>query len=144
MSCSQPLAAEVGLQILRGGGNAADAAVAVAAALNVTEPASTGIGGDCFCLFYDAISKTVAGVNGSGRAPAEQNLELLNSKGYSLSQPIPARHALNVTVPGAVAGWVDTLEKFGSGQVRVQVNCPIAISTLCFLSFYAVNFVLSY
>ena len=122
MSCSQPLAAEVGLQVLRGGGNAADAAVAVAAALNVTEPSSTGIGGDCFSLFYDASSKAVAGINGSGRASAKQSLELLNSKGFSVSCPIPLRHALNVTVPGAVAGWVDTVEKFGTGEVRANIS----------------------
>ena len=64
VACNQPLAAEAGLRILRSGGNAADAAVAVAACMNVTEPCSTGVGGDCFCLFYDAANEKVHGVNG--------------------------------------------------------------------------------
>ena len=71
MSCSQHLAAavQVGLRLLQEGANAAEACVAIAAALAVLEPGSTGIGGDCFAIFYDAASKTVEGLNGSGRSP---------------------------------------------------------------------------
>ena len=55
----------------------------------------------------------------SGRAPLKLSLELLNREGYSSSNPLPPRHAHNITVPGTVAGWVDTVERFGSGKVRV-------------------------
>ena len=75
VATSQPLAVAVGLEILRQGGNAADAAVATAAALNVTEPTSTGIGGDCFALVYEAATGQVTALNGSGRAPAAFGLD---------------------------------------------------------------------
>src|SRR5512139_2152631 len=77
IAASQPLAAAAGLEILAAGGNAADAAVATAAALNVTEPTSTGIGGDCFALYYDAAARQITALNGSGRAPAALTLERL-------------------------------------------------------------------
>ena len=81
IAASQPLAVAAGLEILAAGGNAADAAVATAAALNVTEPTSTGIGGDCFALFYDAATCQVTALNGSGRAPAALTLERLAAGG---------------------------------------------------------------
>src|SRR5262249_56900219 len=81
VATSNPLAAQAGLAILREGGNAADAAVATAAVLNVTEPASTGIGGDCFALYFDAKSKKVTALNGSGRAPARLHLDDLLASG---------------------------------------------------------------
>src|SRR5512135_961523 len=70
VAASQPLAVAAGIEILSRGGNAADAAVATAAALNVTEPTSTGIGGDMFALFFDGNTHVVSALNGSGRAPA--------------------------------------------------------------------------
>jgi gamma-glutamyltranspeptidase/glutathione hydrolase len=116
VASSQPLATAAGLEILAQGGNAADAAVAAAAALNVTEPTSTGIGGDAFCLYYDKRTGTVSALNASGKAPAGLTLELLQKQDLidAASQTIRDRfHAHTVTVPGACAGWVDTVDRFG-------------------------------
>lgn len=112
VATSQPLATAAGLEILSRGGNAADAAVAAGAALNVTEPTSTGIGGDMFALYYSADTKQVTALNGSGRAPAGLTLERLKSEGFS--SELPPFHAHTVTVPGACAGWFDLLESHGS------------------------------
>jgi gamma-glutamyltranspeptidase/glutathione hydrolase len=111
VATSQPLASQAGLEILMRGGNAADAAVAAAAALNVTEPTSTGLGGDCFALFYEASTKRVSALNGSGRAPAGLTLERLHGEGFSDS--LPPFHAHTVTVPGAAAGWCDLVARHG-------------------------------
>ncbi|KAG9120988.1 hypothetical protein FRC07_003252 [Ceratobasidium sp. 392] len=119
VACTQPLAAEAGLEILRKGGNAADAAVAVSAALNVTEPSSCGIGGDAFCLYYDASKKTVQALNGSGRSPKALTLEIARKKGAT-GRGLLATDLNSVTVPGAAAAWVDTVEKFGSGKVSLE------------------------
>ncbi len=112
VAASQPLAVAAGLQILRQGGNAADAAIATAAALNVTEPASTGLGGDCFALYYEAENRQVYALNGSGRAPAALTLERLRQEG--LDGGLPPYHPYTVTVPGACAGWCDLIARFGT------------------------------
>ncbi|KAM4694172.1 glutathione hydrolase-like YwrD proenzyme [Discoglossus pictus] len=116
---SQPLATNIGLDILKKGGNAADAAVAIAAALNVTEPSSTGIGGDCFCIYYKAENKQVYGLNGSGRSPGALNIDLLKQQGFEESNPPPFFHAHNVTVPGAAAAWADTVYLYGSKKLSI-------------------------
>ena len=112
VATSQPFATAAGLEILAKGGNAADAAVAAGAALNVTEPTSTGIGGDMFALFYSADKKQVTALNGSGRAPAALTLDRLKKDGFSTE--LPPFHAHTITVPGACAGWFDLIEKHGS------------------------------
>ncbi|KAK5192672.1 hypothetical protein LTR92_007847 [Exophiala xenobiotica] len=120
VACTQPLAAEAGQRVLKMGGNAADAAVAVAAALNMTEPSSTGIGGDMFCLYFDSKTKKVHALNGSGRSPQNTTIEQVRKELGQTSGNIPTHSALAVTVPGAAAGWVDTIEKFGSGKVTME------------------------
>ncbi|KAG6842232.1 hypothetical protein C0991_000202 [Blastosporella zonata] len=117
VASSQPLATEAGLEILRKGGNAADAAVATSAALNVTEPSCCGIGGDAFCLFYDAKTKKVSALNGSGRSPEKLSLDYARSRGHI--GRIPLTDLNSVTVPGAAAAWVDTISEFGSGRLSV-------------------------
>jgi gamma-glutamyltranspeptidase/glutathione hydrolase len=122
VSSSQPLASQAGIAILNQGGNAADAAVAVAAALNVTEPCSNGIGGDSFCLYWDAAKKEVKGINASGRSPAKMTLEALEKDGLSSKKNggmIPSHNVHGVTVPGAAANWVDTVDRFGSGKLKL-------------------------
>ncbi|CAG8568107.1 2616_t:CDS:10 [Ambispora gerdemannii] len=128
VASSQPLACQAGIEILRKGGNAADAAIATAAALNVTEPGSTGIGGDCFCLFYDSKTKTVKGLNGSGRSPAALTLEYVRDILSIHDRNIPYLNIHAVTVPGAAAGWVDTVESYGSGKLSIQEILQPAIT----------------
>lgn len=111
VATSQPLAVAAGLEMLAQGGNAADAAVATAAALNVTEPTSTGIGGDCFAIYFHAADQQLSALNGSGRAPATLTLERLQKEGFD--RELPPFHPYTITVPGACAGWCDLVTKFG-------------------------------
>jgi gamma-glutamyltranspeptidase/glutathione hydrolase len=111
VATSQPLAVAAGLEILSKGGNAADAAIATAAALNVTEPTSTGLGGDCFALYYEACTGEITALNGSGRAPASLSIDRLRKEGFG--ENIPPYHPYTITVPGACAGWCDLISRHG-------------------------------
>jgi len=126
VAASQPLAVAAGLEILKNGGNAADAAVAVAATLNVTEPTSTGIGGDCFALYFDSKTGQISALNGSGRAPADLTLERLQKEG--MGTELPPFHPYTITVPGACAGWFDLLERFGTRSMSENLSPAIRLA----------------
>jgi gamma-glutamyltranspeptidase/glutathione hydrolase len=111
VATSQPLAAEAGLQILRQGGNAIDAAIAAAAVLNVVEPGSAGIGGDVFAIVWLAKERKLIALNASGRAPAAATLEAYRALGYD-EMPLHGVHS--ITAPAAVDGWDALLSRAGT------------------------------
>src|ERR1700722_17239900 len=112
VATSQPLAAQAGLQILKQGGNAFDAAVAAAAVLNVVEPESAGVGGDVFVLAWLAKEKQLIALNASGRAPSGATPAHLAQRGFTKKMPL---HGVeSATVPGAVDGWDLLLKRAGT------------------------------
>jgi gamma-glutamyltranspeptidase/glutathione hydrolase len=123
VATSQPLASQVGLDILKRGGNAVDAAIAMAAVLSVTEPMMTGIGGDAFMLVYSAKTGKLEGLNASGRAPRALTLEHFKAKNLSA---IPTTGMEAVTVPGAFDGWVTLLERHGTMKLADLLAPAIA------------------
>jgi len=112
VATSQPLAAQAGLDILKRGGNAFDAAVAAAAVTNVVEPASAGIGGDLFVLAWVVSEKRLIALNASGRAPSGATLQHLARRGFADRMPMHGIDA--VTVPGVVDGWDALLRRAGT------------------------------
>ncbi len=120
VATSQPLASAAGLQVLREGGNAIDAAVAAAAVLTVTEPHMTGIGGDMFAIVWLAKEQRLVALNASGRAGAKMTRETLLARGF---RPGSQQGAMSVTVPGALAGWEMLLRTHGTRALR-QVLAP--------------------
>ncbi|REJ72652.1 MAG: gamma-glutamyltransferase [Planctomycetota bacterium] len=111
VATSQPLAAQAGLEVLRSGGNAVDAAIAVNAMLGVVEPMSCGIGGDLFVIYWDAKTETLYGLNASGRSPYGLNREVFKERELT---EIPAEGPLAWSVPGCVDGWQMLSERFGA------------------------------
>jgi gamma-glutamyltranspeptidase/glutathione hydrolase len=108
VATSQPLAAQAGLDALKRGGNAIDAAIAAATALTVLEPTSNGIGGDAFALVWSG--GKLHGLNASGPSPASISIEAVRSRGYAA---MPKYGVVPVTVPGAPAAWAELSARFG-------------------------------
>ena len=111
VATSHPLATQIGLDILKKGGTAIDAAIAANAALGLMEPTGCGVGGDLFAIVWDAKTKKLYGLNASGRSPKGLTLEEFKKRGLD---KIPALGPLPVSVPGAVDGWFELHGKFGS------------------------------
>ena len=111
VATSQPLATSTGLDVLQDGGNAIDAAVAAAAVLSLTEPNSTGLGGDLFAIVWSARDQKLYALNSNGWAPQAWTRTFFTGKGYS---DVPGSGIHSAVVPGAVSGWAALLDRFGS------------------------------
>jgi len=113
VATSNPLAANAGLDMLKKGGNAVDAAVCAVSVLNVVEPMSTGVGGDVFALVYDSKTKKNEALNGSGKSSMRTDIDDLRNMGMD-SIPLEGPYSgLAVSVPGCVDAWDQLLKKFG-------------------------------
>ena len=126
VATSQPLATQVGLDILRRGGNAIDAAIGANAAVGLMEPTGNGIGGDLFAIIWHEESQQLYAINASGRSPRNVSyddvMEILDEIG---EESIPSHHLLTVSVPGAVNGWFEMHEKFGEATMDDILSEPI-------------------
>lgn len=126
VATSHPLATQVGLDVLKNGGNAIDAAIAANAAIGLMEPTGNGLGGDLFALVWHAESQQVYALNASGRSPQtlslEQLTEILKEQGRTSIDPLSL---LSVSVPGAVDGWFELHERFGQASMADILAAPI-------------------
>ena len=115
VATSHPLATQVGLDILKSGGNAIDAAIAANAALGLMEPTGNGMGGDLFAIIWSAKDKKLFGLNASGRSPQGMSYDDLMSELNKLdTDKIPPYGVLPISIPGTVDGWFEMHNKFGS------------------------------
>ena len=122
VNCSSPQAASAGLEALRAGGNAMDAAVAAAAALTVTEPTANGIGADAFALIWSEKEKRLFGLNASGPAPRLAEPERIVADGSSRDGRMPLTGWTPVTVPGAPSAWAAVTERFGRRSLAENLS----------------------
>ena len=122
VATSHPLASQIGIDILKEGGNAIDAAIAANAALGLMEPTGNGIGGDLFAIIWIEKEKKLYGLNASGRSPENLTLEYFKENNF---KNIPAYGPLPVSVPGCVDGWFELHNKFGKIKMRDILNPTI-------------------
>lgn len=126
VATSQPLATQIGLDILKKGGSAVDAAIAANAALGLMEPTGNGIGGDLYAIVWDNKSKKLYGLNASGRSPKGLTLDGLNGELKKLNRDtIPPHGMLPISVPGAVDGWFELHKKFGKLSMKDNLTPAI-------------------
>jgi gamma-glutamyltranspeptidase/glutathione hydrolase len=123
VATSHPLASQIGIDILKAGGNAIDAAIAANAAIGLMEPTGNGIGGDLFAIVWSAKEQKLYGLNASGRSPKNLTLEYFLENNYS---KIPAYGPLPVSVPGCVDGWFELHERFGSLEMQKLLEPAIS------------------
>jgi len=124
---SQPLASQVALDVLKRGGTAVDAAIAANATLGLMEPTGNGVGGDLFAIVWDAKSRKLYGLNGSGRSPQSLTLDKLRAELKKLgSSTIPRTGPLPVSVPGTVDGWFELHQRFGRLPMRELLQPAIS------------------
>ncbi|MCA9032722.1 MAG: gamma-glutamyltransferase, partial [Planctomycetaceae bacterium] len=125
VATSHPLAAQTGLDVLKSGGNAVDAAIAANAMLGVVEPMSCGIGGDLFVLYWDAATQQLYGLNAAGRSPWELKREQLVEQGL---KQIPLDSPDSWTVPGCVDGWSVLRDRFGTCTLTELLQPSIEVA----------------
>ncbi len=123
VATSHPLAAEAGLDMLKAGGNAADAAIAASAMMGLVEPMSCGIGGDLFLIYWDNTSQKLYGLNASGRSPYQITGQVFADRGL---EQIPIEGPLSWSVPGCVSGWQELRDRFGTRSLSELLAPAIA------------------
>jgi len=135
MACtSVPQGAQIGLEIMKAGGNAMDAAVAMAAAMPILEPTGNGLGSDCFALVWSEKDQKLYGLNASGVAPQAMSADVLTKRDY---REMPRAGWLPTIVPGAPAGWAAINQRFGTKTLAelftpaidfARRGCPVAVN----------------
>lgn len=126
VATAHPMATMIGIDILKRGGSAVDAAIAANAALGFLEPTANGIGGDAFCLLWDPKQKKMMGLNGSGRSPAGLTLETARARAQN--GEVPGLGAISVSVPGAVDAWWTLHKRYGKLPWRDVIEPAAALA----------------